>query len=296
VTRWVYAVHRGGPAPDSPAGEMSKAAHALELRSALLGIEGTRVLSGVDEITVDLPAMPESLATRLSDLFAQPGVLEFVPVSDDEAKAHALADALAAAPDAAARGVHVETDVWFAPETHKQHKLPHLAAPDRATLEAVLTEIGAKDAVAPYGVAVGQEPPSGAAAGPGWRSYILITKQGLLDPEVVRADYETSRTASQPQVTVEFSKETAKRFADLTRRHLGQKIAIVVDGEVESAPIVQEPILNGKAILSMGRDTPKDATDLAVLLASGRLPYPIERTSVVDKRTGRTKAAPEPGG
>lgn len=287
VERWIYEVKREGKAPDSPAEEMSKSAHALELRAALIGIEGARVLAGVDSITVDLPALDDETAARLKSLFERRGVLEFIPVADDEAKHKALADAATSDRSDAAAGVRVETDVWFAPGTHREHRLPHLAAADRATLEAVLDEIDAAALVAPLSVAVGESAPAKGGGGPRWRTWLIDRRQGLLDPLVVRADAETSRTASQPQVSVEFTPDTAKRFGELTRKRQGQKLAILIDGEVESAPIIQEPILNGRAIVSMGRDTPKDATDLAVVLGSGRLPYDIERKAVVDKRTGK---------
>ena len=281
----------------SPAEEMSKAAHALEVRAALIGVEGARVIASVDEITVDLPLLDDATSARLATLFDRRGILEFIPVSDDMAKSKILADAFTAyeadtEDEENAAPVTVETEVWFAPGTHHENKLPHLVSESRAGLVALLGKIDADAKLAPLSVAIGESAPAHGAGGPHWRTWILDRRAGLLDPRVVRAESKTSRTAMQPQVSVEFTDETAKRFAELTRKHLGQKLAIMVDGEVESAPIIQEPIVNGKATVSMGRDTPKDATDLAVVLGSGRLPYDIERTAVIDKRTGK-KAKPE---
>ena len=301
VARWVYTVRRepNAPASDSPAEEMSKAAHALEVRAALIGIEGARVIASADEVTVDLPALDDATAARLAALFDKRGVLEFIPVADDMAKAKTLADAMTAAvadteDEEEAAAVRLETDVWFTPGTHHENRIPHLASDSRAALLALLAKIDANALLAPLSIGIGEAAPAHGGGMPHWRTWILDRRAGLLDPRVVRAESQTSRTAMQPQISVEFTEETAKRFADLTRKHVGQKLAIVIDGEVESAPIIQEAVVNGHATVSMGRDTPKDATDLAVVLGSGRLPYDIERTAVVDKRTGRKTPSPKP--
>lgn len=291
VTRWVFSVKRQKTAsPADAAQQMSKAAHALELRAVLIGIQGARVVAAQNEIYVDLPAIDADTADRLLALCERRGVLEFVPVVDDPPRSKALADAVLDDKSDGASDVRVATEPWFAPGTHKEHKVPHLEADDRDTLAAVLDEIDGVTLAAPFDVGLGEAAPANGAGGPRWRTWLLDRRNGLLDPVVERARAETSRTASQPLVILTFAPETAKRFAELTRKHKGEKLAIVVDDEVESAPIIQEPIVNGRAIVTMGRDTPKDATDLAVVLGSGRLPYAIERKAIIDRHTGKPPA------
>ena len=87
--------------------------------------------------------------------------------------------------------------------------------------------------------------------------------------------------AGQPVVTLEFNAEGAKKFADLTARNVGKQIAILLDGDVLTAPRVNEPITGGKAQITGSRDA-KDAEHLAILLRSGSLPVKLE---IVENRT-----------
>lgn len=73
----------------------------------------------------------------------------------------------------------------------------------------------------------------------------------------------------------------ARRFADVSTRHLGSPFAIVLDGKVVSAPVIREPITGGRGQIS-GNFTVAEANDLAVLLRAGALPAPL---TVVEERS-----------
>lgn len=82
-------------------------------------------------------------------------------------------------------------------------------------------------------------------------------------------------------VNIEFNDEGGKKFAELTSRNIGRKIAIELDGKVLTAPVVQEAITGGRAQISGQRDM-EEAEHLAILLRSGSLPVKIE---VLENRT-----------
>ena len=82
-------------------------------------------------------------------------------------------------------------------------------------------------------------------------------------------------------VNLEFSEEGAQKFADLTTKNVGRTIAILLDGEVLTAPNVREPILGGKAEIS-GQKTLEEARDLAIVLRSGALPVKV---NIIETRT-----------
>ena len=86
---------------------------------------------------------------------------------------------------------------------------------------------------------------------------------------------------NQAVVGLEFNEEGGKKFADLTARNIGKQIAIVLDGEVLTAPVVQEAITGGRAQISGSRNM-EEAERLAILLRSGSLPVKIE---VLENRT-----------
>ena len=79
----------------------------------------------------------------------------------------------------------------------------------------------------------------------------------------------------QPMVGITFNDEGQKLFAELTTANVGKTIAIYLDGRPISTPVVQEPIRDGKAVIS-GHFTPVEARDLARDLKYGALPVPIE--------------------
>jgi SecD/SecF fusion protein len=85
----------------------------------------------------------------------------------------------------------------------------------------------------------------------------------------------------QPIVTFRFDNIGAKRFAEITRTHVGEPFAIVLDGKVISAPVIQQPITGGSGQIS-GSFTVAETTTLAALLRAGALPAPLNS---VEERT-----------
>ncbi len=85
------------------------------------------------------------------------------------------------------------------------------------------------------------------------------------------------------QAIVNFSFNTTggKKFGEATTKGVGQKLAIVLDNVVISAPSVNTPIIGGSGYIE-GNFTAQSANDLALLLRSGALPAPLE---VLQERT-----------
>jgi preprotein translocase subunit SecD len=78
-----------------------------------------------------------------------------------------------------------------------------------------------------------------------------------------------------PIIALEFNKEGGELFAELTGGHVGETIAIYLDGSIISAPVVQQEITGGEAVIT-GVFTPEEARTLVGRLNSGALPVPIE--------------------
>jgi len=92
---------------------------------------------------------------------------------------------------------------------------------------------------------------------------------------------EETDQSNQNLVALEFSDEGGRKFADLTTKNVGKKIAILLDGEVLTAPHVNEPITGGKAVIT-GSRTLEEAHNLAIMLRSGSLPVKV---NLVETRT-----------
>ena len=75
-------------------------------------------------------------------------------------------------------------------------------------------------------------------------------------------------------VSLRFNSEGAKKFAEITAKNVGKRLAIVLDGRVQSAPNIREAIPSGEAVIT-GHFTIEQAQDLAKILKHGKLPAAI---------------------
>ena len=86
---------------------------------------------------------------------------------------------------------------------------------------------------------------------------------------------------SRPVVTFRFNTQGAITFGEVTSHNVGRRFAIMLDGQVITAPVIQQAITGGSGQIS-GNFTPETASDLAVLLRAGALPATLD---VVEERT-----------
>ncbi|MCM8779805.1 MAG: protein translocase subunit SecD, partial [Candidatus Omnitrophica bacterium] len=105
---------------------------------------------------------------------------------------------------------------------------------------------------------------------------LLLEKQALLTGDMLKTAnvrFDTSQF-NEPIVSLTFNPEGAKRFAEITAANVGRRLAIVLDGKVQSAPRIREAIPSGEAVIT-GHFTPEKAQDLAIVLRVGALPAPM---------------------
>jgi preprotein translocase subunit SecD len=100
---------------------------------------------------------------------------------------------------------------------------------------------------------------------------VLLTGDALEDAKV---DFGQSQFG-QPVIAFTMTPEGAKRFAELTSENVGRRLAIVLDGVVQSAPVIKGRIGGGRGIIE-GSFTAEEAKDLALVLRSGALPAPLK--------------------
>ena len=82
----------------------------------------------------------------------------------------------------------------------------------------------------------------------GERSETLhVGKEALLDGSAVEsAKLSTDPISGEPMVEVRFNEEGTRKFSDITAENIKKRIAMVVDGKVQTAPIIQTRIPGGK--------------------------------------------------
>ena len=106
------------------------------------------------------------------------------------------------------------------------------------------------------------------------RKRVMVSGENLVDAEPTFQNNE-------PIVSFRFDAVGGKRFGDVTSQNVGKHLAIVLDGQVISAPQIREPILGGSGVIT-GGFTAAEAQDLALLLRAGALPAPLV---VLEERT-----------
>ncbi|MFZ5941488.1 MAG: SecDF P1 head subdomain-containing protein [Bacteroidota bacterium] len=100
--------------------------------------------------------------------------------------------------------------------------------------------------------------------------YLLNTAAGSITGERVK-----TAGCDGNSVLLTFDEEGALQFAAMTSSQIGKRIAIIVDDEVVSAPLVRNEIKGGKAVIT-GDYKPSEACLLAAILGGGSLPAGVE--------------------
>lgn len=100
-----------------------------------------------------------------------------------------------------------------------------------------------------------------------------------------KAEMSFDQTSYKPLVAIEFNSEGSKLFEQITEKNIGKQLAIFIDGFPISAPVVNEKISGGKAVIT-GDFTVEYAKKLAENLSAGALPVPI--TLVSEQTVGPT--------
>lgn len=98
---------------------------------------------------------------------------------------------------------------------------------------------------------------------------------------------QSGQLANEPIVSIRFTAEGGDLFETITRDNVGRRLAIFLDGEIISAPSINEAIPGGTAIISGGFN-PDEARALAQNLNFGALPVPItlQSTQTIDATLG----------
>lgn len=107
-------------------------------------------------------------------------------------------------------------------------------------------------------------------------SPIVLKKRAVLTGDVISdARVAIDSQFNQPYVSITFDSQGARLFDQITAENIKKRMAIVLDGTVYSAPVIQERIGGGRAQIT-GSYKMEEATDLAIALRAGALPAPVK--------------------
>ena len=111
--------------------------------------------------------------------------------------------------------------------------------------------------------------------------YLLKSKTLLTGGSLESAQVKIGDRFGEPHVALKFNAQGARDFERITSENVKKHLAIVLDGTVHSAPVIQERIAGGEAQIT-GSFTMEEARDLAIVLRAGALPAPVV---ILEERT-----------
>jgi preprotein translocase subunit SecD len=101
--------------------------------------------------------------------------------------------------------------------------------------------------------------------------YYLVRKVAAVTGRDLRTAKQTLDEYNQPAVGFTLNNQGVAKFSSVTAANVGRQLAIILDGRVQSAPVIEGPISQPDARIT-GSFTPQEAADLALILRSGALP------------------------
>jgi SecD/SecF fusion protein len=117
----------------------------------------------------------------------------------------------------------------------------------------------------------------------GKEEALLVEKEAVLTGDtLVDAKTEFSQQGfGLPYVSLEFNDKGARIFANVTGNNTGKRLAVVLDGEVNTAPVIRERIPSGRAQIT-GNFSLQEAKDISLVLRAGALPAPVR---IIEERS-----------
>ncbi len=253
---------------------VEQAIKTIRNRADRLGVtEPTIARRGEDNVLIQLPGVEDP--ERAIELIGRTAQLEFKIVDEkaswvlDEIPAEALPANVKRLEDSV-RGPNDEPlrEVFF-----------ELAEGKEAEVLALVESKLPSDRVLAFG-----EPKAAQAAGalPVVRTYVLNARPGITGDYL--GDARVEQNPDLPTdfyVSMTFDPQGAKIFEKLTEDNVRRRMAIVLDGKVNSAPVIQEKIGGGSARITLGSAANaqarfNEARDLTLVLKAGALPAPVE--------------------
>jgi len=243
-------------------GALQQTVVTLRNRLERAGVRGSKVEARADgKVRVLLPASRDP--ERVRTILTRSARLEF-RIVDEESP---LLRDLSLPSDSPVEHGMDRRDDWSSGTVYQEH---YLVAASPKELEAVLASVEVPTSVS---VLFGDHPDGRV------RTYVVRAPE-LTGEFIESAETRLDEMAMTHSVFIRFDTQGARMFEKLTEENVQRKLAIVLDDEVMSAPVIQERISGGSAQVTLGggrnpKETEAEARDLASMLSAGALPVPV---------------------
>jgi preprotein translocase subunit SecD len=259
-----------------------------------LGLREASVSTREEDVIVEVPGQDESAFKEIRDIIGQTARLEF-KLLDDEADFFGPLR-LSADKTSLPEGIGFRqetTSVGQDPEGELRRKTVTyavIAKKEQETSKDALARFKAWTATLTpppdrefgYQLEYDIDPVSQKSTESGWRTYLLKTRAEITG-DMIRDAISQPDTSPNSlggwYVAIRFTDAGGTIFERITGANIKRRFAIILDGRVESAPVIQSRIAGGNASITLGSSDPesqlRDARKLELVLRSGALPAPI---------------------
>lgn len=260
-----------------------------------LGLREASVSTRNEDIIVEVPGEDEASFATIRDIISQTARLEFKLLDDETdwlgevaktATKESLPEGLEFAREVAPIGLDENGD-----QKNKQITYAYLKRkPEEKTKEALhrfkewaATLTPPPDRELGFELVYDTDPDTLKQSEAGWRTYLLKSRAELTGAQVTEAqaqpDQQGGKSMGGWNVALTFTESGGRTFERITGANVKKRFAIMLDGRVESTPVILNRIAGGHAQITMGAQDPdiqlRDARKLELVLRSGALPAPI---------------------
>jgi preprotein translocase subunit SecD len=234
---------------------LSKSIEVIRNRIDEFGVTEPEIVSqGTDRIVVQLPGVKD--IDRAKDLIGKTAKLEFKFVNDEGSAA--IGEWME---KVKAAGIVFNKGERFSDYVNK------------------VNELLASDLPKGFEIAFSKESNKNTNEITNMDPYLVESVTALTGEELQEAFVRMDQEQNRPYVALEFKANGAKIFEEITGANIGKRLAIVLDGNVYSAPMVQGRIAGGSAQITLGtgdyNTVMSEARDLALVLRAGALPVEL---------------------
>jgi preprotein translocase subunit SecD len=259
-----------------------------------LGLREAAVSTREEDIIVEVPGQDEAAFKEIREIISQTARLEFKLLDDEtdffgpiraSAASTSLPEGIGFAQETASVGQDPEGDikrktVTYALLTKREDETSKAALDRFKTWTQALTpppdrEIG-------FELLKETDPISQKSTESGWRTYLLKSRAEITGDMIRDAVAQPDSGAGSLggwHVAIRFTDAGGNIFERITGANIKRRFAIILDGRIESAPVIQTRIAGGNASITLGSSDPesqlRDARTLELVLRSGALPAPI---------------------
>jgi len=243
------------------------------------------------DVVVELPGLGKDDFERVKKVIGRTAQLEFKIVDDDNDFMEKVAKQVPTEGP-----IKVQTDS-FDGKQKGNVMFTYLESRDRKALEKFLASLPSKGLNVPktHEIVLGSEQAKDEKGNElpekVWITYYNFRRAELTGEYITDAEVQWDERTGRPEVGLTFDHNGARIFERISGEHVGDRLAIMLDGKVNSAPVFQSRIGGGRVRITLGgfKDPFKlqqEAKDLVAVLRTGALPAPLRK--VFETQVGPT--------